>query len=562
MKKFTIRTLLVSIGVFLLTVGHVRAAETNWKTIDTGTSKDFSGISCPDARTCFLVSGLYLSGGTGGIVKTSDGGEKFTLLSSPTSNPLHAISCPTKNTCYAVGDFGTFLKTVDGGVTWIETSLGNKSSPPQFTDVLALDAQKVMISGKDGIFFRSEDGGASWNRPTLRTVADLLDIYFLDGTTGFLSGSDGALFKTTDSGSTWTFVPVLRSAGQIVNIKGDGKSLLYAVGTTVNKSTDGGDTWTTLTVGANGMAKSYQAVAVLGVDTAYLLADLNTVFKTIDSGKTWQSDIVAGNTLLQDISCPGTAYCFAVGSSGKILRLGTPPAESLPPAPVVTPTATTSVQVPVIVVPTIPVVVEPKAVSVPASERVESKVTSSNASANTTFNRTLKKGAKGEDVKKLQKILAEMPDIYPEGDVSGFFGPATLRALRKFQEKYTLASSGESGYGQAGPKTRAKLLEVATGKTDSPDAPASTPKTVKASTASFTRTLKRGSKGDDVKKLQELLANDKEIYPDGEVSGIFGPATAKAVGRFQEKHEIAVPGDEGYGEVGPRTQKTLLEKAE
>ena len=68
----------------------------------------------------------------------------------------------------------------------------------------------------------------------------------------------------------------------------------------------------------------------------------------------------------------------------------------------------------------------------------------------------------------------------------------------------------------------------------------------------LTRRLKQGSSGDDVKTLQELLATDPEIYPEGKVTGAFGPLTGKALRRFQEKHGL-----ESVGEAGPRTLELL-----
>ncbi len=59
--------------------------------------------------------------------------------------------------------------------------------------------------------------------------------------------------------------------------------------------------------------------------------------------------------------------------------------------------------------------------------------------------------------------------------------------------------------------------------------------TVKTELA-ITKTLKRGDTGDEVRKLQELLKSDPEIYPEGLVTGYFGPLTERAVRRFQEKH--------------------------
>lgn len=70
----------------------------------------------------------------------------------------------------------------------------------------------------------------------------------------------------------------------------------------------------------------------------------------------------------------------------------------------------------------------------------------------------------------------------------------------------------------------------------------------------FTRTLGVGSSGDDVRKLQEFLAQDKIIYPEGLITGYFGPATERAMKRLQEKHGL-----EQVGRVGPKTMMKLNE---
>lgn len=77
--------------------------------------------------------------------------------------------------------------------------------------------------------------------------------------------------------------------------------------------------------------------------------------------------------------------------------------------------------------------------------------------------------------------------------------------------------------------------------------------------AVFTRTLTYGSVGDDVRRLQEILARDPAVYPEGLVTGFFGPMTLAAVQRFQVKHQIAKPGVTGYGVVGPATRAKLGE---
>lgn len=71
-------------------------------------------------------------------------------------------------------------------------------------------------------------------------------------------------------------------------------------------------------------------------------------------------------------------------------------------------------------------------------------------------------------------------------------------------------------------------------------------------TIQLTRTLVRGASGADVEELQKLLASDSEIYPEGLITGFFGPLTEAAIRRFQERFGI-----EQVGTVGPITRGTL-----
>ncbi len=83
-----------------------------------------------------------------------------------------------------------------------------------------------------------------------------------------------------------------------------------------------------------------------------------------------------------------------------------------------------------------------------------------------------------------------------------------------------------------------------------------------ASAASLASTLDVGSTGTDVAVLQTYLAMDTELYPEGLVTGYYGPLTRAAVERFQCREEIVCAGDAlstGYGRVGPLTRARLNE---
>lgn len=83
----------------------------------------------------------------------------------------------------------------------------------------------------------------------------------------------------------------------------------------------------------------------------------------------------------------------------------------------------------------------------------------SNAKAEVKFIRSLTRGMSGDDVRDLQELLAQDPSIYPEGLITGFFGPATERAMKKFQKKHGLEQAGIFG-----PRTRALIHKLFEGK--------------------------------------------------------------------------------------------------
>ena len=78
--------------------------------------------------------------------------------------------------------------------------------------------------------------------------------------------------------------------------------------------------------------------------------------------------------------------------------------------------------------------------------------------------KTLKLGMTDGEVSKLQSFLKTMPDVYPEGLVTGYFGQLTAKAVKKFQEKNAgdvLKPLGLSeGTGMVGAKTMEKMNKV------------------------------------------------------------------------------------------------------
>lgn len=141
-----------------------------------------------------------------------------------------------------------------------------------------------------------------------------------------------------------------------------------------------------------------------------------------------------------------------------------------------------------------------------------------------SFNRNLKKGMKGDDVRELQKLLNKAGDNI---EVDGNFGSKTLEAVKVFQSRAGLKVDGI-----AGKNTIAALMAK-----DLPPA------------WSIIRELTVGAQGWDVKHVQNaLIAAGFSVGTTG-VDGEFGRRTLIAVNAFQKAKGLTVDGIVGKNTV-------------
>jgi photosystem II stability/assembly factor-like uncharacterized protein len=119
---------------------------------------------------------------------------------SGTTNRLNGVSFTDANTGTVVGAYGTILRTIDGGVNWINQSgiTGDWLFGVSFTD-----ANTGTVVGTPGIF-RTIDGGITWISQQYSGVPGvLLSVSFTDANNGTAVGEWGGIVRTTDGGETW-----------------------------------------------------------------------------------------------------------------------------------------------------------------------------------------------------------------------------------------------------------------------------------------------------------------------------------------------------------------------
>jgi peptidoglycan hydrolase-like protein with peptidoglycan-binding domain len=134
--------------------------------------------------------------------------------------------------------------------------------------------------------------------------------------------------------------------------------------------------------------------------------------------------------------------------------------------------------------------------------------------------RVMRRGDRGLDVRRLQEVLNQVG--YSVGTVDGIFGPITDAGVRKFQSESHLTVDG-----MVGSATRASLKSSLSTTT----------------TPASSGILREGSRGDQVRRLQDLL--NKQGFPPGPIDGIFGPRTVIAVISFQQDRNLRVDGIAG-----------------
>lgn len=142
---------------------------------------------------------------------------------------------------------------------------------------------------------------------------------------------------------------------------------------------------------------------------------------------------------------------------------------------------------------------------------------------------TLKKGSTGAAVKKLQERLKELG--YYNNVCDGDYGTVTANAVKAFEKKH-----GYTQDGIADATVQKKLYSSSALSANSTTGSGS-------SSSSSTDELKKGDKGDAVKKLQKRL---KELgYYKSWADGDYGNETYEAVKAFQKKNGLYVDGVAG-----------------
>ncbi len=271
---------------------------------------------------CFVDNNTgYAVGQWGTILKTSDGGANWTLQSSGTTQGLVSVQFPLNATTgYAVGGKGQILKTTNGGYYWKAQTSGDTTA--NFLSVhFPVGSDTGFVSGQWGVVFKTTDGGQAWVRQNTGVWYTFFTVQFPKGaSTGYVAGDQNQILKTIDGGRNWFWVH--NGVGELYSMDFPTDALTgYFVGVNgaIVKTSDGGYNWINQNSGTTNPLYAVQFPT--DAQTGYAAGAGGIILKTTDGGASWSVQPSGTPNALFGIHFPVNATTgYAVGDVGTMLK--------------------------------------------------------------------------------------------------------------------------------------------------------------------------------------------------------------------------------------------------
>jgi photosystem II stability/assembly factor-like uncharacterized protein len=173
-------------------------AGATWTQKNTGTFGDVLGIAVvPDGQTIFAVVYDF----SAEIVKSTDNGETWQIIQSPTASKLNGINFISPLVGYVVGDQNSVYKTTNGGTSWtLQTTTYMDVSA--FFSISVLDENTAFACGGNQRIMKSTNG-TSWTAVNSTVANFYRSAKFTSATTGYVVGGNGKIVYTANAGTNY-----------------------------------------------------------------------------------------------------------------------------------------------------------------------------------------------------------------------------------------------------------------------------------------------------------------------------------------------------------------------
>jgi photosystem II stability/assembly factor-like uncharacterized protein len=230
---------------------------------------------------------------------------------------LRSVHLVSEDHGVVVGDMGAILRTVDGGGKWT-----TQSTELHFglNAVTFVDNKTGFAVGDGGMILRSDDGGATWRDLFFRPAVDFIDVSFSDANTGIALGGWDRVFRTSDGGEQWT--PMHMPQEVQAHYQGfymfDALNAVFVGhGRSIHSTTDGGASWF---VSGGECGPTYNAVTFVDRLNGYIIGNSGIILRTTNGGVTWDEQSSGTGMPLYGVSFTDALHGTVVGRGGIILR--------------------------------------------------------------------------------------------------------------------------------------------------------------------------------------------------------------------------------------------------
>ena len=172
----------------------------HWIQKPSGTTNDLEKVQFINLNVGYAI------GWGGTILKSTDGGENWISITTDFTTGLTGLSVLNENTFYISGDNGLIKRTNDAGVTFIDQSYATTFP---INTIQFLNEQVGYASSYDpygnsnnNVFIKTLDGGATWISNPNQYINSF---YFLNENVGFIRDG-GGIYKTTDGGINLIYI--------------------------------------------------------------------------------------------------------------------------------------------------------------------------------------------------------------------------------------------------------------------------------------------------------------------------------------------------------------------
>lgn len=236
---------------------------------------------------------LFVSGGNGGVFKSSDNGESWSLVINglPTKPSIQALRKDGETLYTSIYQNGIYVSE-NMGEDW--TPINTGIDKLTFYNFEAKDDELYAGNANGGIYY-SSNKGASWaNRSTDISDIQFQDFVFFDSK---IYAAGDSLYESSDNGNSWKSVEINNQTLSGIESVAVSKNVFYAANYKgVFTSKDSTKTWNQAPLTTNA---SVTSISVLE-NKVYLSTSEGRVFYTVDEGESW--------TLIQNSSIRGMVH--------------------------------------------------------------------------------------------------------------------------------------------------------------------------------------------------------------------------------------------------------------